>query len=175
MIEWLALAGGLVFLCLPGTRWSPTAVFLLLFSFGLRSWRIQRLLPHTGLEIPWLLFLFSAGIAAWISFAPALAWLQWSRILAAFVLFCAVVDADRRVVKSLAWIILAGAGLLAVLFSLTHPFARDPGKFSVVTAIGRVINASLPGLVSEWISANVAAGMLALAAPFGVALIWSIW
>ena len=192
--EWLALAGGLALLCLPGTSWLPAAVALLLVSFGLRSWRVRRLLPHTGLEIPWLLFLFSAGIAAWISIAPPLAWLQWSRILAAFVLFYAVVDADRRLLRppsgrapsgrspsgralwaSLAWLILAGSALLAISFSLTHPFAGDPGKFSVITAVGRAINLNFPGLVREWVSANVTGGMLALATPFGVALVWSAW
>lgn len=158
-----------------GQLWVPTGAALLLSSFALRTRRTRRILPRTRLEAPWVLFLASAGVAAWISIFHDAAFLQLIRMAAGFVLFCALVDAGLAVTRRAAWIVLAGAGLLSVYWPLTHDFTADPAKLPVFNALGRAISAVAPSLPGADLSPNVTGGVLALAVPFGVALAWISW
>ena len=163
--EWGFLLGGLagVMLASPGEVWVLLGALALVLSFCLRAWRTDWLLPNTGLELPWILFLASAGVAAWISIFGEAAALQFSRLLAGFVLFCALVQTRTFIARAAAWVLLAGTGLLAVYYPLTHNFESDPAKLPVVNALGRAISAAIPQLPGADLSPNVTGGVLAMA------------
>ena len=58
----------------------------LIVAFVIRANRTGNILPRTGLEIPWVLFLGSAIFATLIAIYPNRAMLQFNRLVAAFVL-----------------------------------------------------------------------------------------
>lgn len=176
-MEWLLLAAGLVLVTLPAVYLNMPwlAALPLGISFAIRAARTRQLLPHTGLSLPWLLFIASAAWGAWISIDQVLAQAQLVRLLAAFVVFCALVCGGYRIQRGMAWVLLAGMAFLALYWPLKHPFLADPGKFSLISRIGVTINAVLPAPPGPVISPNVMGGMLALAVPFGAALAWIGW
>jgi O-antigen ligase len=173
-LEWALLLLGLVLVTLasPGQAWALWGVLALLASFGVRAWRTGRFMPRSGLEAPWLLFITSAALAAWISFAHPQALLQFSRLLAAFVLFCALAEANFRKLRIAGWIMLAGAGFATVFWILTHDFSSDPGKFAIITRLGEIINGAVSSLPRLPISGNVTGGTLAMSAPVGIAVVY---
>jgi O-antigen ligase len=169
----LLLTGlALVTVSSPGQAWALWGVLALLASFGVRAWHTGRFMPRSGLEAPWLLFIASAAFAAWISFAHPQALLQFSRLLAAFVLFCALAEANARILRIAGWMTLAGAGFATVFWILTHDFGSDPGKFGIITRIGEIINGAVSSLPRLNISGNVAGGVLAMAVPVSAALVF---
>ncbi len=176
-MEWSTLLVGLaaVTLISPGEVSLHRIVAFLLFPFIHRALRTRRILPRTGLEPPWVLFLASAAIAASISIFHDLAILQFIRLAAGFVLFCALVDARPAIPRYVAWVLLGGAGSLSLYWPLTHNFETDPAKLPLFNSLGRAISAALPPLPGADLSPNVTGGVLALAVPFGVALAWIAW
>ena len=148
-------------------------------SFLLRGLRTGRLSPKTGLEVPLILFISSAAIATWIAFDRPTAALQFARILAGCALFYAVIDSNQNVRRWTATLLVLAAVALAIYWPIQHDFTAQPVKFEPVTQLGLWINSHLPGvdfsfLTGPAIHANVAAGSLLLAIPFGVYLSW-VW
>jgi O-antigen ligase len=175
--EWLLLAAGLVMVTLPAVYLNMPwlAALPLGICFAVRAARTHQLLPRTSLSLPWLVFIASAAWGAWISIDQVLAQAQLVRLLAAFVVFCALVSSGFRWQRGMAWLLLAGMAFLALYWPLKNPFMADPGKFSLISRIGAAINAVLPAPPGPVISPNVMGGMLVLAVPFGAALAWIGW
>lgn len=184
--EWLLLAAALAALTITETyTWYITVgLFCLAGSFGLRVLRTRHLAPLTGFEIPGLLFLFSAGIAAWVAYDQSVAILQFSRILAAAVLYYAVIDStllpdtpnrSYGIVRIVASVFALAAASLAIYWPLLHDFNAEPGKFSFINTFMGQIKSFLPGLPGPFIHSNVAGGALAAAAPVAMFLAWEFW
>jgi hypothetical protein len=163
-----------------------TGLAILTGSFLLRALRCKRIIPQTGLEIPWLIGLSSAAIAAWIAYDRPLAFLQFSRLLAALTLYYSVVDLPSGFVPWLAGGFLLVAACFALYFPIQYDFNASPVKFLLIQQAGSRIhdsiqnyilqNASLISLqnfiIKNSIHPNVAAGTLAVAVPFGIAMSW---
>ncbi len=148
-------------------------------SFILRGLRTGRLFPKNGLEVPIVLFIISAAIATWIAFDRPTATLQFARILAGCAMFYAVIDSSQNVRRWTAAFLVMAAVVLAIYWPIQHDFSAQPAKFEPVTQLGLWINSHLPRvdfsfLTGSAIHANVAAGTLLLAIPFGVYLSW-VW
>jgi len=177
IIEWLLLAVSLVMITLPAVyRISPwLALPALAIFFILLALRAGGRLLRSKLLWPWLLFIASAVWGTWTSVAPEMAQIQFMRILAAFAVYCAVISAGERQKLWLAWITLAGIGLLAVYWPLRHQFAGDLGKFTIISRIGTAINSVAQVLSGPDLHTNVAGGLYAMGIPFGVALALWAW
>jgi O-antigen ligase len=165
----------IVFTITEQYQWYITAgMLLLMLAFVLRWARTGIFLPHTGLEIPLLLLLVTAGLATWIAVDQAIALLQLARMLAAVVLFYAVVQSDHRLRP---WIV-AGTLLiilgLAFYWPLQNDFSANIGKFPWIARLGVWINQHISTIPGPSIHANVAAGTLApgLALSAGL-IVWS--
>ncbi len=156
ILEWLLLLAALAALSITEAyQWYVTlGLGLLAIAFGLRILRTRQALPKTGLEIPWLIGLLSAGFATWMAYDPPTALLQFGRLLAACVLYYAVVAALPGSRRWLALGLLLAAAGLAVYWPLQSG------------ALGGMIQ----NLTGPSIHANVAAGSLVIAVPFGMAL-----
>jgi len=148
---------------------------LLAASFGLRWLRTGKFVPRSGLELSAILFIASAALATWIAVDQPTAMLQMARILAAAALFYAVVNLERAWLPWLAAGLVAAAAFLALYWPLQHDFAAETAKFAAITNLGLWLNGHLPAIPGPSIHANVAAGTLALALPFDLALAWQTW
>lgn len=175
LLEWGLLLSGVLLLTVT-EEFNPLIPFgglLLLAAFTLRGLRTGHFIVRTGLEVPWGIFLCSALIATTIAYNPGTALLQFYRILAACVMYYAVVCCRE---EQLGWLacgfVLAAAGL-AVYWPIQHDFAAVPGKLPLITQAGAWINALIPAIPGPQIHNNVAAGTLALAIPFGIACMWT--
>jgi O-antigen ligase len=174
-VEWFCLAFGVSLLTLTEQyQLSVTIGFVfLMISFAVRAWRTRSWLTRTGLEIPWALFLISALVAVWASPDRTVALLQFFRFFAAFVIYYAVVNSSRTFLHWLAFGFLVAAAILAIYWPLQHDFTAQPGKIALITSIGTWINSFLPPIPGPTIHNNVAAGVLVLAVPFGIASIFA--
>jgi len=172
-LEWGLLTSGLLLLTITEQYRSFVWVGLVLviLSSAVRVWRKGRLLPNTGMEIPWVLFLGSGALATYISYDRPAAFLMFCRFVAAAVWFYALVDTRTTLRLWNAWGLVILATLLAVYWPLQHDFSAQPAKFSILTAIGLWLNAHLPSLRLESITGpaihpNIAGAALSLATPF---------
>jgi O-antigen ligase len=172
LLEWALLFSALVAFTVTETYQSyvTLGLLLLLLSFTVRAVRTHRLLPRTGLEIPWLLGLVSAAVAVWIAYNRPIALLQFYRLLAAAVLYYAVVALPVNYRRWLALGFLAAAAGLALYWPWHNDFAAQPGKLALITQLGLFANSLLSPLPGPDIHGNVAAGTLLVALPFGAAL-----
>ncbi len=174
LLEWTLLLAGTILAVLSSTReyFPQGTLIVLLLAFAVRVNRTEKLLPRSGLEGPWLLFLGSAAIATFISIFSVQALLQFNRLVAAFVLYCALVEAGYRMKRLVAWGLVLTGGILAMYWPLTHEFASDPGKIPPLRALGLLVNRLMPDLPGGGFSANVVGGTLAVLLPFGIAMVW---
>ncbi len=192
ILEWLFLLISLAAITFASTFGIPAAIAIVLMVAGFltRIVRTRRVIPRTGLEIPWLVFLISAGTAAWISYLPELAALQFTRFLAAAFLYYAVVESPLGMRDWIATGFLVAAAGLAVYFPLQYDYGSAPMKIGFINQIGMAINQITAGMVTGdgssinsllltltggGIHPNVAAGTLAAAVPFGIALTYNAW
>lgn len=150
--------------------WLSLVLLALVWLF--RFMHSGRLIRVTNLEAPMILFMGSAALATWISYDQRTAFLQITRMAAAISLFYSIIESNTFVQKLIGFgYVIASAGL-AVYWPLQHNFTAEPSKFGWITELGRQINSAIPsfqwtGLTGPSIHNNVAAGVLALAAPFG--------
>ena len=176
-LEWLLLVLGVSALTVTEQyRWYVTGgLILLAIAFLLRGWRTGRLVPRTGLEIPGLLFLISALVAAALSYDVSAAWLQVARILAGTILFYAVVDSSEATRNKVALGFVVATTALAIYWPLQHDFSSGQSKFAIIDTMGRWINDTLPAIPGPSIHSNVAAGTLLIGLPFGIAASAHAW
>ncbi len=176
LIEWLLLLAGLALPTLTDV-YQPyvlAALACLVISFLIRWLRTRQFLPHTGLELPLGLFLATAVTSLYAAYDRPLALLQIIRFIAAAVLFYALVASSENLISFAAFAFLVAAAVLAAYWPLQHDFSLYPGKFDFITSAGLWLNDYLPALPGPHVHANIGAGTLILAVPFGVglALIW---
>ncbi len=172
MLEWAVLGLAVAaFTITEEYRWYITAGMLLLpVAFGLRWARTGKFLHRSGLEIPLLLFLASAGLATWIAVDRLTALLQLARMLAAAVMFYAVIHSEKSLRPWLAaGMLLVGLGL-AVYWPLQHDFTADLEKFPGIAQVGLLLRQVLPAIPGPSVHAYVAASTFAPALLFAIAL-----
>jgi hypothetical protein len=172
LLEWAVLCLAVAaFTITEEYHWYITAGILLLpVAFGLRWARTGKFLPHTGLELPLLIFLGSAGGATWIAVDRLTALLQLARMLAAAVMFYAVVQSDKRLRPWLAaGMVMISVGL-ALYWPLQHDFSADLGKFPSIAQTGIWIREQFPTIPGPFVHAYVAASTFAPGLAFTAAL-----
>ena len=172
LVEWAVLSLAVAaFTITEEYRWYISAGLLLLpAAFGLRWARTGKLLPRSGLEIPLLVFLGSAGLATWIAVDRPTALLQFARMLAAAVMFYAVIHSEKSLRPWLAGgMLLVGLGL-ALYWPLQHDFSADVGKFPRIAQAGMWLREHLPTIPGPFVHAYVAASTFAPALAFALAL-----
>ncbi len=177
ILEWALLLAGLAALTITeGYTWYVSlGVALLLGAFILRVVRTRQFIPATGLEIPWALGLFSAAFAAWMAYNPSIAWLQFSRLLAACVLYYAVVSMRPAGMPWLSGGFLLAAAILAVYWPTQTDYTAAPVKLQALNQAGAWLQSVLPAIPGPSIHPNVAAGTLLAAVPVGLGLSWESW
>jgi O-antigen ligase len=184
-LEWTLLLIGLGLISVTEVFqvYSIIGLVILLVAFALRAIRDGRWWLRTGMEIPGLVFLISAGLATWISYDRGIAFLQFERFVAAGVLFYAVAGrkikteddsgAQRKEVE-LRWIaagILILAAGLAIYWPLHQDYRSLDNKLFPITNLLDWIPMHLPALPGPYLHHDVVAGALILALPLGFGLV----
>lgn len=175
-LSWILILFGLAVLTTTETLTPMVYVGLAALLAALALQVISRRRPAwTGLELAWALALASGAAAVWIAYDRPAAILQYTRLLAAGVLFYAVAALPERKLRwPAAGLLLLAAGL-ALYWPAANDFAAQPGKLALITRLGLAINRLVPALPGPEIHPNVAAGTLLIGVPIGIALAWEAW
>jgi O-antigen ligase len=175
---WLALEWALLLAALgvwAGTRRYTPLMDLgsgLLVASWLARWaRTGAVTRGTGLDGWLLLFLASALAGLWAAphFGPALVRLYL--FLGATGLLYALTNSRGRELAAACGALTLGAATLAVYFATQHPWADAPAKFAAIGRVGAWLGGRMPDLGAYKPHPNVVAGILAVAAPVGAALL----
>lgn len=160
------IAGGLWYVSRGSLGGGPLLVGLL--PAGLRLARREAPLSRTPFDSLLILFLLTAGVGVWAAYDRPNAWAKFWWLVGATLVFYALVrqPAAHRRTLTTGWALF---GVLTALYFLaTHDFVELPAKWP---ALNR-----LAALWSPWrrlwhdLHPNVAGGLLALAAPWSVAV-----
>ena len=181
-IEWGLILFGLVTLTITESYqpYVTLGVLSLLISVGLRSLRTKMIIQPTGLELPFLFFLSSALVASWLAYDHNTSYLQFARILSIPILFYALCASNMTVMRWVSNGLVFLAAILAIYWPIQHDFIFEPAKFQTIQSLGLWINQNFPRVIyteltGPSIHSNVAAGVLALCIPFGIAMIFISW
>lgn len=176
-VEWGLLLAGLGLLTIRETYtvYASSGMILLAGSFAVGAARRRRIVPRTGLEIAWALGLVSGAAAAWISYDRSAAVLQYGRLIAAAVVYYAVVPLPEGSRRWPAFGFVGAAAALAIYWPVHNDFSVQPGKLAAITRLGVLVNNLAPRVPGPDIHSNVAAGFLLAALPMGLFLAWEGW
>ena len=178
--RWFALAElALVFLCVTTCFLWPQLggwpLLLALLPWGLRLFIRQPIFQRTPLDIPILLFLITALIGVWATYdnpdGLAKLWLVFGAVL----VFYAVARQPRENLWLLAGLLSGFSALLAVYFLLTHDWIAQPADLDVINRFGLGWMSIRPGLPLGGLHPNKVGGLLAMLAPFSLALGLLAW
>ena len=178
--RWFALAElALVFLCgVACFLWPQLGgwpLLLALVPWVLRLLVRQPALQRTPLDIPILLFLATALVGAWAAYNTTAGLIKLWLVLSAVLLYYALARQPRENL----WLIaasLSGLGaLLALYFLLTHNWAAEPADLELINRLGMGWMSMRPSLPLEGFHPNKVGGLLAMLAPFSLALVLQAW
>jgi len=176
-LEWLSLFGALVLFSLPQTHpLQPIAGFFLLAIFFLIEAVQGKLFKiRTGLELPLLLFVVSAGLSTWISYNQGPALIQLGRILVSVGLFIALVDSRPKTQEIVAIGFLFIATALASYWLIHNDLTQIAHRLVGVGPLTQSVRAILAKNPLTHAQHDLVAGALLASIPFGFVLSWTRW
>ncbi len=132
---------------------------------------------RTSLDLPLLLFVLSGLVGVWASYDPATSWFKFGMLLVAAALYYAVVFLRHapQLLETFVWLFLIVNAGLAIYFVTQHDYADDASKFGVITSLGIALHKLAPQLGWHTPDPNIAAGVLELALPLGIAVVSDKW
>lgn len=157
----------------PELHWLPLLVGLI--PAGIRILAFRPPFERTPLDVPVWLFLITALISAWVSYDPQVAIVRLQLIVAAFILYYALVSQPANGLWRLAAFISLAGLLIATYFLLTHDWTAASEKIGYITRLGQMWMNIRPDLNAVPIYPNTAAGIVAPILPFMGALTWRAW
>lgn len=128
--------------------------------------------PFSSIDLPLLGFALIAGYAASISYRQATSWHKCQLLLAAIVIYYALVIGSRRNRWALAALLASVSPLVSLYFLFTQSWRADQAKFGPIGTLGEAwMNARPFVLPIDQLHPNVAGGLMAIFVPLLVALI----
>jgi hypothetical protein len=137
-------------------------------------WTRQRRLARTPFDLPLLLFLASAALAAWISFDRAAGSAKFWQIVGAVALFDSLAFAPERAgvpglrFSPVRWFLLFLPALIAAYALLTTDWTLVLGKVPPLDPAIRWFASWQPALATHAVHPNVAGGLIAALIPLQV-------
>ena len=130
---------------------------------------------RTGLELPLLLFVFSAGLSTWISYNQGPALIQFGRILGSVGLFVALVDSRPLTQKTVATGFLFIATALASYWLIHNDLTQIAHRLNRLGPLAQSVRAVLAKDPLTHAHHDLVAGTLLASIPFGFVLSWTRW
>ncbi len=178
-------------------RWFPLAELALVFSCGvacfvwpqlgglslllaLLPWLLRLLarqpfLQRTPLDIPVLIFLATALVGAWAAYDTSAALSKLWMVLSAVLLYYALARQPRQNLWLIAGAVSILGAFLALYFLLSHDWAAQPADLALINRLGSGWMSIRPSLPLDGFHPNKVGGLLAMLAPFSLALILHAW
>lgn len=152
----------------------PWPLFLALLPWGLRLLRTGRLTRRTRLDLPLIVFLFTAALGVWAAYDRQVAWRKFWLIVGGVLIYYALANAEPLgEVRS--WLLAAFGAGVALYFVVTHDWSAYPAKIQALSRLGRAIQAPLPAVPGHRMNPNVAASILAMMLPFAGLVTIQAW
>ncbi len=162
VLKWPAVFGGLP-LFLAGLPWI------------LRMVKRQVRFRYTGLDFLPGVFLITSGVGVWAAYGRELAWAKFWVILAAVWLYYTLSYQSEENLWAFTVFLSVVSTSIAVYFLTTHNWQDQPTKFAFIQQIGRWWMKLRPSLPWMPIRPNETASLLAVTAPYQLALLPEIW
>jgi O-antigen ligase len=178
--RWFALVElALVFFCgIACFLWPQLGgwpLLLALLPWVLRLLARQPVIQRTPLDIPILLFVATALVGAWAAYDTNAGLTKLWMVLSAVLLYYALARQPRQNLWLVAGALSSLGALLALYFLLTHDWAAQPADLDVVNRLGLGWMSIRPSLPLAGLHPNKAGGLLAMLAPFSLALLVLAW
>ncbi len=176
-LEWMLLLSALVLFSIPQTHslQSIFGFFLLTLFFVFKYIQGKLLILRTGLELPLLLFVFSAALSSWISYNQGPALVQFGRILVSVGLFVALIDNRSRTLETVAIGFLFAAAILASYWLIHNDLVRITHRLNWIGPVAESVRDILTKAPLTHTHHNLVAGVLLASIPFGFVLSWERW
>ena len=136
----------------------------------------------TPLALPFGLFVASGLVGVWAAYDRAFAWYRFEILLVGIVvslMIASLNDATKflsipkdKFTLALVWIFLIACTLLSLYFVAQFDFTNLATKISWISAIGTWLNTLIPQVTFIPLYPNNIAGILELALPISMALLW---
>jgi O-antigen ligase len=178
---WFALAdlicasiSSVIWFFQPEAGWWPLWIALLPWLVRLLAgqfpWR------RTPMDLPAAIFLLTAVLGTFISSNPTAAWPKFWLLLAAFFIFYALAAQPSPNFWVIAWIITLSGLVVAANFLLTYNWEVQPLGPMRFNQIGLWLMSVRPDIsLLPSLHPNVAASLMAMVLPFGLAITLRLW
>lgn len=169
----LALAGMGNVLMAARLNQQPIALALVGVAFVIRLAQTRAQFLKIPLHLPWLLFVVSAWLGVTVSFDPSLSLRKFDLIVGGIALYYVIAMTRTQVAqKVVAWgLVAVGAGV-AVFYLTQTDFDAHPTKIALLNEIGSALHRLTPQLAFHNPHPNLMAGILLLALPFALGLVY---
>jgi O-antigen ligase len=157
----------------PGAGWWPLLLVLPLWITRIAAGT----LPFSDLRIdlPLAIFLVTAGIGVWAAYNREAAWSKFWIIVAAILLYYALANQPPANLWLVAGYLASLGVVMAGYFLLTHDWQAQPAKVDLLNRLGLWWMSVRPGVRAQPVHPNGAAGVMALFAPFLLAIGGRAW
>jgi len=169
----VAFVCGAIWFRWPQAGWLPLLIALI-------PWVLRLPIDHftfkrTAFDIPIIIFLATALVGVWAAYNREAAWAMFWWIVSAVMLYFALARQPMANVWPVVGLITVFGFLLAGYFLLTYNWVEQPVKIDFVNRIARVWMSFRPGLPFPPSDSDITAGILAILAPFPLALGMQSW
>ena len=169
----VAFVCGAIWFIWPQAGWLPLLIALIPWVIRLPGNHLT--FKRSAFDIPIAIFLASALVGVWAAYDREAAWAKFWWIVGSILLYFALARQPRANVWPVVGLITIFGFLLAGYFLLTYNWVDQPVKIGFVNPIARVWMSFRPGLPFPPPDSDVTAGVLAILAPFPLALGMQSW
>lgn len=169
----MAGAAGALWYAYPHLGWLPLLMaafpWMLRISFGRFPF------TRTPLDIFFLLFVLTALMGIWAAYDRPAAWEKFWLIVDGIFLFYALAGQPRENRWLVAGAFAAFSAAVAAYFFLTHDWVAEPSKIRILNMVGAAWMRARPQFAAHSLHPNAAGGVMAMFAPFQLALVLHGW
>lgn len=170
----LVLGCGAIWITWPSVGGWPILIALLPWAARLAAGHFP--FQRSLLDLPLIVFLFTAGVGVWAAYDQALALEKFWILISAVLVYYALAGQPKANMGVLTGIFSVVGVFIAVYFLLCHDWSKSPTvDFSLLDQIGLRIMAYRPDITLDDLPPNQAGGVLGLLLPFTLAFIINNW
>jgi O-antigen ligase len=157
----------------PGVGWWPLLLALPPWITRIASGTLP--FSDVRIDLPLAIFVATAGIGVSAAYNRDAAWAKFWIIVAAILLYYALANQPRANLWLVAGYLASLGVIMAIYFLLTHDWQAQPAKVDLLNRLGLWWMSVRPVVRAQPVHPNGAAGVMAILAPFLLALCGRAW